>query len=67
MEEKKTFRFIKLPQVIKMTHLSKPSIYRLIKAGKFPPGKKLSERAVAWPEAVVLEWCQTRPVAGLER
>jgi len=50
----------RLPQVIRLVGLSKPSIYRLMKAGSFPKSKKLSERAVAWRSDDVMAWVDSK-------
>ncbi len=50
---------IKLPIVIKMTALSRSSIYSRMKDGQFPKHVKLGAgRAVAWPEAKINDWIQ---------
>jgi prophage regulatory protein len=45
---------IKLYQVQEITTLSRATIYRLIKQGKFPKQIKLSERSSGWIEKEVL-------------
>ena len=47
-------RYLRLPEVINRTGLSKDSIYRLGKKGTFPKPIKLGERASAWPECEVI-------------
>ncbi|MBS9404816.1 AlpA family transcriptional regulator [Halomonas sp. TRM85114] len=49
-------RLIKKEIVLDKTSLSKSSLYRLIKAGKFPPPVPLTGRAVAWLESEIDEW-----------
>lgn len=51
---------IKLPQVIKLTALSRSSLYSYIKNGEFPAPIKIGKRAVAWPEARVADWINQR-------
>jgi prophage regulatory protein len=41
------------------------TIYRLELAGKFPKRRQLSENSVAWLEADIAEWIDSRPVARL--
>ncbi|EGR3369496.1 hypothetical protein DMJ37_16890 [Vibrio parahaemolyticus] len=53
--------FIKLEDVIKMVAMSKPTIYRKMKSGTFPPNRKQSTRAVAWDKDEVIEWMRNRP------
>lgn len=40
--------------VVENTTLSKSTIYRLIAAGSFPAGRKISSRRVVWDSATVL-------------
>ena len=47
---------IKLYQVQELTTLSRATIYRLIKQGKFPQQIKLSERSSGWIEKEVLDY-----------
>lgn len=42
------FTLLKLPAVMAKTTFSEPSIYRLMRDGKFPKPLKLGARAVAW-------------------
>ena len=60
-------RLIRLPEVRKMTGLSRTRIYELEREGRFPRRRKLSERACAWVAAEVQEWARSRPVAGGEK
>ena len=48
--------FVRFAEVIKMTGLSKATIYRQMEAGNFPKTVKLSTRAVAWRRADIDEW-----------
>lgn len=54
-------RLLRLPQVMAITGLSKPTIYRMVEAGEFPRQKKLSLRTVGWLEQEVLDWINGRP------
>ena len=44
---------IKINELIAMTKLSRPTIYRLIKAGKFPSQLKTSPKTVAWEKSEI--------------
>lgn len=48
--------FVRLPEVIRRTGLSKPTIYRKMAAGKFPKCKPLSANVVAWYESDLRRW-----------
>jgi len=43
------------------------TIYRLELAGKFPKRRRLSENSVAWLEADISQWVDSRPIAQLSR
>lgn len=51
-------QFIKLPEVIKLTGLSRSSIYRGMRQGVFPATIQISTRSVAWNMADVQQWMQ---------
>lgn len=53
-------RFLRLPEVCKITGLSKGGIYKLIREAKFPPPVKLTERSSGWPEDLVRQWADAR-------
>jgi prophage regulatory protein len=58
-------KFLRIRQVMQATGLSRITIYRLELAGKFPKRRKLSENSVAWLEADISEWIDSRPFARL--
>lgn len=51
-------RLIRMKEVIHLTGLSRPSVYRFMKEGAFPNSIDLGERSVAWVEEEVLEWVE---------
>lgn len=53
-------RLIRLPEVSRITSLSRSAIYRAEAAGDFPARRRVGLRAVAWPERAVLEWVASR-------
>lgn len=52
--------FIRQPEVLRRTSLSRSSLYELIDAGRFPKPLKLRERINAWPEAEIERWMQAK-------
>ena len=42
--------------------LSRPTIWRLETAGKFPRRRRLTANVVAWSEAEIDQWIKTREV-----
>ncbi len=49
-------RLIRMKEVMHLTGLSRPSVYRLMKDGTFPNSIDLGERSVAWVDDEVHEW-----------
>lgn len=56
-------RLLRLRQVIELTGLGRDSVYRLIREGRFPRQRRLSERASAWRSDEVAAWIESRPHA----
>lgn len=52
----KTDILIPKAEVIRQTSLSGSSIWRLVKDGTFPGGKKISPNRVAWSQSEVSDW-----------
>lgn len=63
----KTTRLLRLPAVMEMTGLGRDTIYKLIRAGSFPPPRKITDRSSAWSEFLVRCWIDSRPVGTLGR
>ena len=53
-------RLIKLDTVIEITTLSVPTIYRLMKKGKFPKRIMVAERSARWSESEVLNYINNK-------
>ena len=53
-------RLIKLDTVIEITTLSVPTIYRLMKKGKFPKRIMVAERSARWCESEVLSYINNK-------
>ena len=52
--------FIRRNEVLRRTGLTRSTLSRLIEAGDFPPGVRLSERIRAWQEADIDAWARKR-------
>jgi prophage regulatory protein len=50
--------------VILKTGLSRPSIYRYMKRGQFPPRRRVGPNRVGWLAAEVIAWVETLPRPG---
>ncbi|WP_082970001.1 MULTISPECIES: helix-turn-helix transcriptional regulator [Aeromonas] len=51
-------KLLKLKAVIAMTSLSKASVYRQMKAGKFPASVNVGPRSVAWVSSEIESWIE---------
>ena len=49
---------LRLTDVVKIVHYSKPSIYRLMSEGRFPKPIKLGGRSSFWVESEVMDFVQ---------
>lgn len=49
-------RIYRLPEVMKLTGLSRSSIYLRISTDEFPQPVKIGRRAVGWPEDSIIAW-----------
>lgn len=59
-----TEKLLTKSEVSKMLTLSKSTLERLIKKGRFPRPIKLSTHRVGWKESVVLAWIEFRAKAS---
>ena len=49
-------RFLRLPEVVRRTGLSRSELYRRVKVQKFPTSIRIGARMVAWLESDVDRW-----------
>jgi prophage regulatory protein len=56
-----SFRYLRLPEVLHLTGLSKTRLYVLLDAGAFPASASLHGRAVAWRSDEIETWMTSRP------
>ena len=53
-------RFLRLPEVLQITGMSKTFIYDRINDGTFPKQIQLGSRTVVWNEREVVQWMEDR-------
>lgn len=53
-------RLLRLPAVCERTGLSRSTIWRLERLGRFPRRRRLSANIVAWLETEVAGWIESR-------
>lgn len=58
--EQQQAKLIRLKEVIKLTGLSRSSVYKYVSENGFPAQVPLGGRAVAWVESEVLDWVKQR-------
>ena len=56
-------RLLRRHKVEELTGLSRASIYRWMRNGRFPRPVKISSRGVRWKESDITDWIQSRPEA----
>ncbi|MYL98653.1 AlpA family phage regulatory protein [Novosphingobium sp. FGD1] len=50
--------FVRLPQVLKETGLSRATLYRKVQDGTFPKQVRIAQRCVGWRRAAIDQWLQ---------
>lgn len=50
--------FVRLPQVLKDTGLSRATLYRKIQDGTFPKQARIAARCVGWRRSAIEQWLQ---------
>ena len=53
-------RFVREPECLKMTGLSRITRWRLERKGTFPKRRQISPNCIAWLESELHEWVETR-------
>lgn len=61
-----TEALLRLPEVKRLTGLSRTEIYRRMRAGEFPNSVALGARAVAWPLSSIQKFVEGRIRASRE-
>ena len=57
-------RLLRLPDVMQMTGLSRHTIWRMERDGRFPRRRVLAARNIAWLESEVIAWISAAPRAS---
>ena len=55
-----TDRFVREPEVKRITGLSRVTRWRMERRGEFPRRRRISTNAVAWLESEIAEWMAER-------
>ncbi|SES64228.1 helix-turn-helix transcriptional regulator [Oceanicella actignis] len=60
-------KLLRLKDVLDVTGLSRSRLYELQARGDFPRAVRIADRAVAWREADIAAWIDSRPHVGDEQ
>ena len=52
---------LRISEVVQLLGISKPTVYRLMNEGEFPRPIRLSKARVAWLQADLDKWLESRP------
>jgi prophage regulatory protein len=55
-----SYQFLRLPEVLRRTGLSRTALYEQIKNKAFPKPIRIAKRSVAWTDEDVNRWCNDR-------
>ena len=58
------FRLMREPEVLRLTGLSRSSLWAMVSRGLFPAPVRIGLRAVAWRAWEVYAWIESRPLAS---
>lgn len=59
-----TDRFIRVKEVLEATGLKRSTLFKLVRDGRFPRQRQLTDRATGWLASEVQQWMAERPVVG---
>ena len=59
-------RLLRLPEVLRLTGLGRSTVYKLIKAGRFIPRRKIGHRAVGFRAGDLFGWLKARAMVDDE-
>lgn len=57
-------QLVRMPEVMRLTGLSRSTIYRMVNRGEFPAPVEDGQRAVAWRKREVVDWIEERPTVS---
>lgn len=60
-------KLLRTKRIVEITGLSRMTIYRMERDGRFPARRQLGANSVAWLEEDVAEWVRRRPTTRMRR
>jgi len=61
MSESKDRQIVRIKTVMKMTGISRPQLYQMVKRGEFPSQIRLSKRSAGWFKHEIESWMDSLP------
>ena len=55
---------LSIQEVMRLTGLSRMTVYRVEKGGRFPKRRQIGKNSVRWLDEDIEAWMTSRPVAG---
>jgi len=56
-------RLLTVREVLALVHVSRPTLWKMRRAGTFPSAIRISPNRIAWTEASIRDWFAKRPAA----
>jgi prophage regulatory protein len=56
-------RVLRIAEVVTMVGMAEATVWREVKAGRFPPPLMISPRCRGWRLSTLIAWLKTRPTA----
>ena len=63
MSAQQSDRILRPREICERSAFSRPTLYRLIKLGSFPPLRRIGANSVGLPESEFIAWLQSRTAA----
>ena len=63
MSVQQSDRILRHREICERSAFSRPTLYRLIKLGSFPPLRRIGANSVGLPESEFIAWLQSRTAA----
>jgi prophage regulatory protein len=57
-------RIMRRPEVLTLLGIATPTLYEMMRDGRFPRPVRVAAKAVGWPENVVHDWLRARMAAS---
>ncbi len=62
--DKSPLEMVRLPRILRLTSVSRQTIYKWERQGNFPARRKIGPNAVGWLRRDIISWCRLYIVDG---